>query len=142
MRVGKIDSVLRRLSSVVLLATALACDSTEAPKHRAVPITLEQMLKTYHQNTSRADSEYGGRVFEFSAEAREVDHDAEGRPRLTFVSTIETGGAICTAAQEDPRLAAVKVGSTVKVRGTVVGIKSGSSMVVLSHCQLVMEPAR
>jgi len=136
MRVATIESSLRLLSGLALLVAALACDSAEAPKHRAVPITLEQMLKTYHQNTSRADSEYGGRVFELQAEVREVDHDAEGRPRLTFISTIETGGAICTAAQEDERLAAVKVGSTVKVRGTVVGIKSGSSMVVLSHCQL------
>lgn len=128
----------RSLAFVAVLGVC-ACgeEGAERTKHEVVPITLEQMLRTYALNPTRADSEYKGRKFEFRARVEAVGKDPHGRTRLEFQSPAERGGAECTASGDDARLASVEADSTVKVRGRVVGIRTGISAVVLTECELV-----
>jgi hypothetical protein len=129
----------RLLSTVLVLGVlAGACgDGAPAPKNRVVPITLDQMLRSYAEHPGRADREYGGRVFELEARVSAVGRDARGHPVVELRGEAESGGALCSAAGDDPRLAALPVAAVAHLRGTVVGIKSGSAIVVLSHCARV-----
>ncbi len=125
------------LAACCALAALCACDDGDvAPKNRVVPITLDQMLRTYQAGAAHADHEYGGRMFAFSARVVATGRDEQGHPRLEFRGESETGGAVCVAASDDQALAALAAGALVRVQGKVVGIKTGSATVVFSHCAL------
>ncbi len=131
------------LALALLVLPLLACggdaDADKGPKSSkqgVTPISLAWLLRTYAENPSRADAEYRGRVFEFSAIVAGSDRDAAGRPALVLKTTEEAGAVSCVAADGTSLRDAAK-DSTVIVRAKVVGLDTKTSMIVLSDCQVV-----
>lgn len=122
-----------------LLACGGDADAEKGPKSSkqgVTPISLAWLLRTYAENPSRADAEYRGRIFEFSATAAGVAPDATGQPAVTL-ETSEEGGAVSCVAGEGTTFASIGTGTTVIVRGKVVGLNTKTSMIVLVECQVV-----
>lgn len=136
-----IKYILYFLATITIIAVVayfsfMNVDKVSAKAELAdMTITSIQLFQNYTGNTERGDRLYIGKIIEVSGKVTEISSDEQGAPVVLFGTGEAFGGVLCTFEMgEKAKVASVKVGDEIKVKG----ICSGMIMeVVLNRCTLV-----